>query len=80
MCGHHPAQPLDKLRGSGLAIGGSAADAGPATRAGLAGIAARSIHEVAVDTPRGTGLDRGYCGQCPALRLLYNYMASGTAV
>ncbi len=50
--------------------------------AALAGIVARPVHGLDVDTSRPAGLARlaPIAGECPALRLLDSYMARGTAV
>jgi hypothetical protein len=72
---------LGKLRGNGIAIADSVADAEPTTWAPLAGYrGAADFIELAVDTPRPAGLDRAYHRESPALLLLYSYMTRGTTV
>ena len=56
------------------------ADAGPASRAGLAGIAARPLHELTVDTLRPAVSIVPTAGECTVLLLVYSYMARGAAV
>jgi len=73
----------NKPRGSGPRTAGpgyAAREGGPATEANLAGVVARSVHGLAVDTPRPFGPDGADRGECLAPRLKYTYMARGTAV